>query len=252
MRADAHYVDQLEMRRVSPDDTRPVASASHTAPPPHSRHEQSLLSESDLARSLSSVLSCTNLLNDGLPRLTRNVAIDMIRAETQRAICALQTAGVLKHGVSEERRVVSPRTLIERIAETIEPDARLRGTRVATAVATADDQKLRINDDAVVSGISAVVLMMSAGLDNVHGAQLDLTVSTTDAGRVNIAVRQESVILPEACLQAANARGEQSISPAVAPLVALRQIAESHGGDLAITRLPHGTQVAIEFASEVR
>jgi hypothetical protein len=252
MRADAHYVDQLEMRRVTAEDNRPIAPSAHVAAPPQTRHEQALLNEDDLAKSLTSVLSCTDLLDEGLPRLTRTVAVDMIRAETQRAICAIRTAGVLKHGVPEERRLVMPRAVIERIAATVASDARLRGSRVVTSIDITEDNRLRINEDAVVTGVSAVVLMLSAGLDDVHGADLDLVVTSPTAGRVSLAVRQESVILPEAYLKAANARGEQALTPAVAPLIALRQIAESHGGTLAISRLPHGTQVAIELAADVK
>jgi hypothetical protein len=253
MRADAHYVDQLEMRRATPDDARPIAASSQVAatPPAQSRPDTSTLNETELAKSLTSVLSCTELLHDGMPRLTRTVAIDMIRAETQRAICALRTAAVLKHGISEERRVVTPRMVVERIAATVSSDARLRGTRMGTSVSTAEDVRLRINEESIVSGIAAVVLMMSAGLNDVQGAELDVEVSSNTTGRVSLAIRQESVILPEACLKAANSRGEGAGNTAVAPLIALRQIAESHGGTLAVTRLPHGTQVAVELAADV-
>ena len=193
------------------------------------------------------MLSCTDLLDEGMPQLTRSVAVDMIRAETHRAICALRTAAVLKQGVTEERRVVMPRTVVDRIARMIDADARLRGSRLSKAVTVTDDVTLRINDDAMVNGLSAVALMMSACLNNIHGAQLDVEVGSTASGRVSITIRQESVILPEACLKAANGRGELTSNPTVAPLVALRQIAESHGGSLAITRLPHGTQVTVEL-----
>ncbi len=252
MRADAHYVDQLEMRRGSTDDARPLAATAQitAAPPAQPRHDNLILDASDLAKSLTSVLSCTDLLNDAVPRLTRTVAVDMIRAETQRAICALRTAAVLKHGVPEERRVVTPRAVVEGVADTITADARLRGCRVSTAINAADDVKLRINEDCLVAGVSAVVLMMSAALNDVRGAELDVEVSSNTSGRVSIVIRQESVILPEACLKAANARGDVTSTPAVAPLVALRQIAESHGGTLAITRLPHGTQVNVELTAD--
>lgn len=248
MRADAHYVDQLEMRRAGSDEARPMAAPPvTTAPPAPPRPEPSFLSEGDLARSLTSVLSCTDLLADGMPQLTRTVAVDMIRAETQRAICALRTAAVLRQGVADDRRVVTARALVGRMAGLVEADARLRGSRLATAVDVADETTLRVNDETVVSGMAAVVLMMSAGLNDVHGARLDLEATGTEAGRVTLIVRQESVILPDACLKAATARGDVTASPAVAPLVALRQIAEAYGGSLAVTRLPHGTQVAIEL-----
>jgi hypothetical protein len=249
MRADAHYVDQLDMRRVNTDDARPVTASAqtHAAPPAPFRHDQPVLNEGELARSLTSVLSCTDLLDEGMPQLTRSVAVDMIRAETQRAICALRTVAVLKQGIGEERRVVMPRVVVDRIAQMIAADARLRGSRLGKAVTATEDVTLRINEDAMVNGLSAVALMMSACLNNTHGAQVDVEVGSTPAGRVSLTIRQESVILPEACLKAANGRGELASNPTVAPLVALRQIAESHGGSLAITRLPHGTQVSVEL-----
>jgi hypothetical protein len=249
MRADAHYVDQLEMRRVSTDDARPLTTSAqaHIAAPSQSRHDQPVVNEGDLARSLTSVLSCTDLLDEGMPQLTRRVAVDMIRAETQRAICALRTAAVLKQGIGEERRVVLPRVVVDRISQMIDADVRLRGSRLGKAVTVADDVTLRINEDAMVNGLSAVALMMSACLNNTHGAQVDVEVGSTPSGRVSLTIRQELVILPEACLKAANGRGELASNPTVAPLVALRQIAESHGGSLAITRLPHGTQVSVEL-----
>ena len=255
MRADAHYVDQLVApvsRRTGDDDVRPLTAASKTTTTPAAaaRVELPVLNEDELARSLSAVLSCTDLLSDGMPRLTRGVALDMIRAEAQRTICALRSAQVLKHGVPADRRLLQPRVVIDRVAAIVAPDARLRGSRLSVTADIADTIRISGEEGSLVSALSAVVMMLSAGLRDVQGAHLDLKVGVTSSGRVTFAIAQDSVILPDSYLKVVNAEGDLSSTPETAALMALRQIAEAYGGHLAVSRLPHGTQVSIELPTD--
>jgi hypothetical protein len=252
MRADAHYVDQLvapPTRRLPDDDPRPAVIApplTSEAPPAVKAPETVPLDATAIAASLSAVLSCTDLLNEGTPRLARAVAVDMIRAETQRAICALRTSDTLRHGVAQERRLVEPRTIISRVVESVAAETRLRGCRVTTAIDVSDFVKVRVDESSVVTALSSVVLMLVAGLHDLQGARLDLEVTGTAADRVTFVISQESVILPDACLKIANTPGERGTS-AMAPLVAMRQVAAAHGGSVSAIRLPHGTQVSLEL-----
>lgn len=254
MRADAHYVDQLVAppgRRSADDEPRSPALAKIASAPMQTRGDSSMLNEHELAQSLGAVLSCTDLLSDGMPRLTRTVAIDMIRAETQRMICALRTSHLLKHGVPQERRLVTPRVIIERVAETVAPEARLRGSQVTVVSDAPDSSKIRVDESCLATALASVVVMISAGLHDVQGARLDLKVANGTAGRVTFAVAQESVILPDSWLKVASgAVGEISNTPETAPLVALRQVAEAYAGSLSVSRLPHGTQVAVELPTD--
>jgi hypothetical protein len=210
-----------------------------------------MLNELELAKSLSAVLSCTDLLSDGMPRLTRTVAVDMIRAETQRTICALRTAHVLKHGVPLERRLVAPRAILERVAETVAAETRLRGGHVTIAGEGLDGARVRVDETCLATALASVVVMIVAGLHDVQGARLDLTsTSNGTSGRVTFAVAQESVILPDSWLKVANGPGEVNITPETAPLVALRQVAEAYAGTVSVTRLPHGTQVSVDLPAE--
>jgi hypothetical protein len=257
MRADAHYVDQLvaPARRALDDEARPAAAApaapKAAAAVSKASSDLAMLNEDVVATSLSAVMSCTDLLADGMPRLTRSVAVDMIRAETQRAICALRTSHVLKNGAPVERRLIAPRTIVERVAETIAPESRLRGCRVTTTVEVADSIKLRVDEGTLVTALSSAALMLTAGLQELQGARLDLQVASTGANRVLLSLSQESVIVPEACLRIVNTAGEPG-SAQTAPLVALRQVAEAYGGSASASRMPHGTQFAIELpAAEI-
>jgi hypothetical protein len=209
-----------------------------------------MLNELELAKSLSAVLSCTDLLSDGMPRLTRTVAVDMIRAETQRTICALRTAHVLKHGVPLERRLVTPRVILERVAETVAAETRLRGGHVTIAGEALDAARVRVDESCLSAALASVVVMIVAGLQDVQGARLDLKLTNGTSGRVTFAVAQESVILPDSWLKIASGPGEITATPETAPLVALRQVAEAYAGAVSVTRLPHGTQVSVDLPAE--
>jgi hypothetical protein len=248
MRADAHYVDQL----VAPV-TRPTAAS--TKPPTTSSSETKAPSlaavDAELASSLAAVLSSTALLAETTPRLARSVTVDMIRAEVHRATCTLRAASVLRHGVPEERRLVSVRQIVHRVAETVAPDARLRGISLDTNAAGAEGA-ISVDEELLASAFSGVVLMLAGALNRADGACLNVT-ATTEAGRATLAVEQEAVVVPEAwftplTVAAVDAQGGYQL----VPLVALRQVAEAWGGLLVTSRLPHGTRVAVELPLMVR
>ena len=209
-----------------------------------------MLNELELAKSLVAVLSCTDLLSDGMPRLTRAVAVDMIRAETQRTICALRTAYVLRHGVPLERRLVTPRVILERVAETVAAETRLRGSYITIAGDALDAARVRVDENCLSTALASVVVIIVAGLQDVQGARLDLKLTNGTSGRVTFTLAQESVILPDSWLKVAHGQGEITTTPETAPLVALRQVAEAYAGTVSVTRLPHGTQVSVEIPTE--
>jgi hypothetical protein len=255
MRADAHYVDQLVVpaaRRVSDEEPRPAAAAPKSASVAvQPRGESTMLNEDELAKSLSAVLSCADLITDGVPKLTRSVAIDMIRAEAQRGICAVRGAQIVKQGVPMARQVLRPRAVLEDVASAVDAETRLRGSRVTVTAEVPDAIRIAGDKDTLVTALSGVVILLSAGLHDVQGARLDLKTASDENGRVTFTIAQESVILPDAYLKIVSAAHDGALVTAeTSPLVALRQVAEAYGGHLAVTRLPRGTQVAVELPTE--
>jgi hypothetical protein len=249
MRADAHYVDQLVAPLTRTATTTAKASSASSSEP---KSPSLAAIDSELASTLAAVLSSAALLSDATPRLTRNITVDMIRAEVQRAACTLRAASVIRHGVSEERRLVSPRQVVQRVAETISAEARLRGISVNVTTDGAD-AAISVDEELLASSLSAVVLMLASALNRVDDACLNVTAITEASGCVTLAVEQESVVVPETwfgtpALAAADAPGGQQL----VPLLALRQVAEAWGGRLTTSRLPHGTRIAVELPAAAR
>jgi hypothetical protein len=126
----------------------------------------------------------------------------------------------------------------------VSPEVRLRGSQLTTRVDGSDDTILDVDEPSLIAALSAVVLLLSAGLRDVRGARLDLHVFTSHPEGVMLTIAQQSVILPNATLAITNGDAPAP-APAVAPLVALRQLARHHGGTCAVSRLARGTQVSL-------
>lgn len=234
------------VRRLTEDEARSLAAtvqgppdtAAPTEPP------NDVLDEGQVAASLSAVLSCAGLVNEGAPHLTREVALDMIRAETQRALCAIRTAQFITRGFPQTFSPVTVRRVLTSIVNAVGPEVRLRGSRLVTRVEVADETMIDVDGDSLVAAVSAVVLLLSAGLRDVRGARLDLQAAASHPGRLTLTIAQESVILPNATLAITN--GEEPVfESSVAPLVAIRHLARHYGGTCAASRLARGTQVSI-------
>jgi signal transduction histidine kinase len=248
MRADAHYVDQLIAAPSRP------AGAPHRSSPAATESKMPSLAavDAELASSLNAVLSSVSLVGESSTPLSRGVAAEMIRAEVQRAMTTLKAASVLRHGVPEERRLVSPRRLVQLVSETVAADARLRGISVITTAENATGV-VSVDEETLVAVLSAVVLTLAGALNRCDGACLTVTATSEPAGSVTIAVEQESVIVPEAWLPPlASTAAEAPGGHRLVALLALRQLADAWGGRVLASRLPHGTRVALELPLAAR
>jgi hypothetical protein len=239
-----HAVSDDEARALAAATTLPVA-ATVTA----TRSSADSVN-TELAHSLAAVLSCAELLSDGVPALTREVAIDMIRAEAQRAACMVQATRVFECGVPEDRCLVTPRAVIERVGRIIAADSRLRGLALEISVTAVDTTRLNVDADLLASALSGVILMMSAALKRVVGAHLRVTAATESAERVSLIVVQEGVVLPQAWLSLPERADARGVSDPLMPLLVLQQVAEAYGGRLLTSRLPRGSCVAVELPAD--
>jgi hypothetical protein len=225
-----------EARSIAPTRQAPVDSA---APP---AGVDAVLGMREIATSLSAVVSCADLLSGGVPPLTRSVAVDMVRAEALRALHTLRTVGYLREGIPPSASAVPVRRLVAAVIDAVGPDVRLRGSRLSTRIDVEDDVTVVVDEPCLVSTVTSVVLLLSAGLGEVRGAGLSVTV-TSDPRAATLTIAQESVILPGDML--ARAAGDLPVDSSVAPLVVLRQLAESCGGACTVSRLARGTQVSV-------
>jgi hypothetical protein len=243
------------VRRVGDEEAQMLIAATQVGGPVVSPLPPSTLGsvDTEVANALASLVSSTTLLGDATPRLTRTVTVEMIRAELQRAIGTLRAASVLRFGVSESRRLTSPREIVQRVVEAVSADARLRGITVSSDTDAADGTRLNVDPELLSSGLSAVALTLCAALNHVDEAGLRIEAAAEPQGRVTLSVEQDFVVVPESWLTLPTAAvleapgGQQLI-----PLAALRVMAEASGGRLVTSRLPHGSRVAVELPTVSR
>jgi signal transduction histidine kinase len=248
MRADAHYVDQLDAPAAPRTATRPAAAAARAS-------QLSALNAVDheIANALAAVLSSTSLLGDDTPRLTRKVTVEMIRAEVQRAACTLRMASVLRHGVPEHRRLVAVKDVVQRAADGLAADARLRGIHVSTEN-TSNGALLNVDPELLASALSAVALTLCAALNHVDEAGLRLTAGPESNGRITLTIEQDFVVLPETWLTVPTAAAalDAASGQQIVPLLALCQVVDAYAGKLVTSRLPHGSRVEVDLPTVPR
>ena len=241
------------VHRIDDDKARMWSAAARSAATrlvaPHldaSTRSAASTSPADVVPALTAVLSCTDLISDAVPPLTRQVAVDMIRAETQRALCAVQTARTLTHGVARVRRFAVAQQIIARVNDIIAADSRLRRIRVSTSVAAEQGTKINMDEQLLASSLSAVVFMLSAALDDGQDAGLDVTATTASGGLVTFAAVHDSVVVPDVFLNVSPSTEAKTLV-AMRPLLALRDVADAYGGTLRVERLAYGTRISVDF-----
>jgi hypothetical protein len=196
-----------------------------------------------MASSLAAVISSTTLLSESGPKLARTVAVDMIRAEARRALCLLHTARELRYGLPSELRLVSPAAVVQHVVDMLQPEAQLRGIAIESAVTVAEGSLLRVNEELLAHALFGAALMITAPLNAFHGPRVKVTATAEPAGRVTLAVMQQSMAVPRTW--PSTPEGPEAY--AVVPILALRHMAEAYGGRLSTTRLADGTRVALEL-----
>ena len=239
------------VRRMADEEAQVLAGASRIAAVPAEVATPSSLAvvDEEIARSLGAVLSSTGVLGEEASRLTHEVTIEVMRAEAQRAYCQLRTASILRNGLGDSRRFVAPRDIIQRIADLVAADARLRGITVTTSWIGTERSMLNVHAEALSCALSAVALRLFSALGRVDAASLSVTASADSAGQVTFAVEQDFVVVPESWVAgaltatAADAPGGHQL----VPLIALGQLVEGYGGNLTTSRLAHGTRVSVDL-----
>ena len=145
----------------------------------------------ELARSLSALGACANLLGNPAAALTQTVATSLVRAEVWRAACLLQASRMLRGEISPARRPVSARAIVERVLQSMEPERRLRGVVLEqrTDLATG---AIDVDDDLVVCALSGLLMAVFA-LTEAHGqARVALTAESQPDGNVVFGVSQNA------------------------------------------------------------
>lgn len=244
MRADAHYVEQLESARTvaAPPQTQP--RRPHAAAVPHQ-----VSSDGDVLTALHAISSCAALVEDDVTGLTRQVATSLIRAEAWRSTCLLQAARMVKQGVAPTRRSSSIRRVLGRVVESVGHERRLRGVQVDTLVSVPEGAAVTGQEDALVFVLAGLTLLTIELAGRARDASVLVAALPEPAGRVTIAISQDASAVPESWPSVVGEPGSESAGTWSTPVavLALRRLAEAYGGTVSTTRFANGSRFLLEL-----
>jgi len=200
----------------------------------------------ELARSLSALGVCANLLTDPAPALTRVVAVNLIRAEVWRASCLLQGSRVLRGEVAICRRPVPARVVVDRVLQSIEPECRTRGVVLDRRFALSDG-RIHADEELLVCALSGLLMVTFGLVDSVANALVTLTSSSEADGEFTFAIAQDVVSVPLAWVaRVEDSSGDRpgGVMAAVA-MSAARRIVEACDGRMIVNAEGRGTEMLI-------
>jgi hypothetical protein len=243
MRADAHYVEQLDSPRSSAETT-PRTSAGRQAAP--AAADPIGVISSELERSLLALGICANMLGDSAPALARLAAANLIRAEVNRALCLLQASRVLRDDVVIRRASVDGRTLVERVLQSVEPERRLRAISIDRQP-DVSSCRVAANEELLASALAGLLLVVFDLLEGLTEPRLVLTTHSDGDFVLSVAVDGRRA-LPAWMMDAnAEARGARVDDGRAVLLLATRRIVERCEGRLAVVTTEHGSEIRVSI-----
>lgn len=255
MRADAHYVDLLDAPRGRLDIEAVPAVAAATPVVVGTRDDRvavaaaSAAGGTEVARSLSALQTCVNLLADPVSAFARGVGANLARAEIQRARCLLQSVRVIRGEVPIDRTPVLVQDLVARVLESIEPGRQLRGISIHRQLILSHS-RIHVDGDLLVCALSGLVI---ATLELVDGtdAQLAVLARVDPGGDFTFAVTHNGLTMPSAWLAPGREMASNDRADAIGAvaLLAARRIVESCEGRIAVTGSGRGAGFRITLPS---
>jgi hypothetical protein len=241
MRADRHYVEQLDGPASGAVEApavilRSAAVAASVETPSLDVHD-------DVLRALRSIESCTHLLPRASAALPQSVATDLIRAEVWRTSVLLEASRVVQDALPPGPIGCSVRRLVSEVAERAEPALRLHGctlhvdNEIPEAISIAADPRM------IATALSGLVVAMRSAVDGIAGVRLGLSASMDATRQVELAVTEIGARVHAAWeTRAFDDRWHERPGgvPSAVCMLAARKIAEAFGGRLMVSVNPRG------------
>ncbi len=240
MRADAHYVEQL-------DTARPATPASAARRAPAAVPQGT--SDADVLTSLHAISSCAAMVEDEVTGLTRQVATSLIRAEAWRSTCVLQASRIMRQGVAPTRRSSSVRRLMSRLVESVDHERKLRGVHVDTILSVGDGVAVTGQEDTLIFVLSGLTLLTMELAGRAKDASILIAALPEPAGKITLAISQDAAAVPEAWPSVVGEPGSDNAGAWSTPVavLALRRLAEAYGGTVSTTRFANGSRLLLEL-----
>jgi hypothetical protein len=204
------------------------------------QHEAAAFDE--VARSLGAAEACVPLLAQSTG-LLRIAALDVVKAETARAGGLLQLLRFLRGDLTPATTAVSTSAVLQRIAQAVESERRLRGVALTTR-SNVGDATCAGDETLLVNTLLALLLTTFAAIEGVQNARVMLAVTVSDSGEIGLAVSQDHVAAPPAWLARAGSDELTAETGQALPAIALsaaHRLVWHWGGRFAIATGEHSS-----------
>jgi hypothetical protein len=205
--------------------------------------------EAVLAQSLRTLSLCANLVSTDAPDLPTVTAGHLLRAELWRASCLVQAIRVVRGELTSASAMVGVRKVLERVAQELVPEQRLRGFEVDVVLDLPAGSTVMADEPLLVGLLAGGVLATIPLFGGVAGGRVTLSASSNSSSNApTLLVSQTTVRAPDVWAARAFDPRWTDRPGGVAALMFMQAIdaaARGFEGTAAAESGPRGTSIAI-------
>ena len=174
--------------------------------------------------------------------LLRIAALDVVRAETARAGGLLQLLRFLRGDVSPSITAVSTSAAVQRVAQALESERRLRSIALTTR-STVTDATCAGDETLLANTLLLLLLITFAAVEGVQNARVTLSVTVSDANDIGLTVSQDHVAAPVSWTARASSEESADAGQVIAgvAIAAAHRLAREWHGRFAIASGEHSS-----------
>ena len=244
MRADAHYVEQLES---STGRVAPVPPALPSNSLNRDSHRAPLEREIDAA--LNGIASAAALIA-GPSRTIQTGAARLVQIECRRALRLLTALRVLGAELPVRRSTIGALPVVNRVVEAFEEEHRWLDLPHRVRITADTDVPLNANADLLFTAVSNALAVLEVAVDVHRPRSVEISVAAARSAPMgSISVCEDGLSIPQAWVDSAFERPwpVEKGPAAQALLRGAQEIARWHGGTVAIATDHGGTWVRIDI-----
>jgi ParB-like chromosome segregation protein Spo0J len=204
----------------------------------------------ELERTLASLKVCARMLSRSVSTFSRDAATTIIEAEVARAWSLLEATRALRSELPGARGRLALRRLVDLAVREVEPERLLHNVHLESEFHGQPEAFVAGDEQQLLLGIESAIRATFAVLEGAAAARVTVSVSAEQAARVSIAVAQNSAVAPP---QWAARAFDPSWMPrpggvmTLAGMLAVQQVAESHGGQASVEAAGRGTRIVMSL-----
>jgi hypothetical protein len=225
----------------------PVSEPATIAPAIGS--ESSFHAGAALAQSLATIATCAELLAASPSDLTRGVMGHLVQAESARAATLLLATRIVRQELTATRTPVEINSVLEKVARGFAAERKVRRISVEARGGVAPGTCV-IGDETMLAGaLSAAIMATLPLVEQAADASITLTASEEDGALIITVAQRQAVAVAAWPARALDAQWSDRPggSTALVSLRAARQVADAHGGTLALAGDQGGTSISLRL-----